>query len=309
MDLSGQLIKGTGAYEVKEVSVESGNLLLKGTGLLTTGGWSKVGNTYVLDYDTSVSYLNVLNILTIGKRYRVKYHISANPDNIGLRFDTLNFFTQLSASSHVGMNEYEAVAITDDFYLRSRASDGESGLVIDYISLEEVPEGYPLLDKGSKYLECTSTGLIAIPSDQAYGEWEFSFCKFGDANAVSVYVISNEVGYFVSPTINGYIVYSGGSEQVNIDRVNGSSSLVTVRGGGNGSSELGAWHRLKVTRTLDGVWTLQIKGGSYGTDDWTTLAVSGAGIDNTYKKSKYIVVDLDTGDRIANLEMRNIVRQ
>jgi len=65
------------------------------------------------------------------------------------------------------------------------------------------------------------------------------------------------------------------------------------------------WYRIKITRSSIGVFTVYIKGGSFG-DDYVLVDVTGGagtnpGTDNTYTTSNYFVVDLDPGDEISNV--------
>jgi hypothetical protein len=52
---------------------------------------------------------------------------------------------------------------------------GETYEVKNFVVEELDP--LPTITDGTKYLECTSNGTIAIPSKQAYGTWEFDLTK------------------------------------------------------------------------------------------------------------------------------------
>ena len=71
---------------------------------------------------------------------------------------------------------------------------------------------------------------------------------------------------------------------------------------------INTWYRIKITRTQSGVITFYIKGGTYG-NNWVLVSTTnGAGTnpitDNTYLASNFLVVDIDAGDRFANLIMK-----
>jgi hypothetical protein len=183
-------------------------------------------------------------------------------------------------------------------------------LYISNVSISEIPS-LPSLDKGDKYLECTSDGTIAIVSDQAYGEWEWDWYKEGDANQLYFSCISDGIGENV--TNDSYIIFVGNTEPVWLRR-SGSAGNALPLASADSYIEMQTWYRFKLIRTLDGEFHLYIKGGGFGTNDWTLVSVTGGSgtnpvTDNSYTVSRYFVIDMDNGCRIANLEMRNIVRQ
>ena len=68
------------------------------------------------------------------------------------------------------------------------------------------------------------------------------------------------------------------------------------------------WYGIQFKNEADGEKTTNIKGGAFG-DSWNLVDVSGGSgsnpvVDATYSTSKYIVFDLDVGDRIALLEFK-----
>ena len=65
---------------------------------------------------------------------------------------------------------------------------------------------------------------------------------------------------------------------------------------------------------MDGEFYIYIRGGVFGVDDWTLVSVDGGTGTNpvtsaTITTSKYFLIDLDIGDRIANIVMRKAVAQ
>jgi hypothetical protein len=141
-------------------------------------------------------------------------------------------------------------------------------------------------------------------------EYELDFYKAADGNAI--------YNAFISSTINaayqafdGYRWYVATNERIDLQRMSiGSNSVIfgtqTIFIANN------TWYRIKITRTLNGEFSLYIRGGDFGNDDWTLMtALSGSNpvTDNTHKGSIYNVFDLDVGDRIANVIMRKGVQQ
>jgi hypothetical protein len=322
MDLSGKLIEGTGSYVIKEVAppVESGQLLVNNDFSAWTADdpddWNistEDAGSYVTEVSGKCRIVRdgssmVLSqaACTVGRRYVVTVKTTSYDGTGDLR---INGHTAIKYDiTGVGIIEWYFIASSSSFTLTSL--DG-CDITIDWVTLEEVPEGYPILDKGDKYLECTTDGSIAIASDQAYGEWEWDWYKEGDANQLYFSCISDGIGENV--TNDSYIVFVGNTEPVWLRRT-GSAGNALPLASANSYIEMQTWYRFKLIRTLDGEFHLYIKGGRFGTNDWTLVSVTGGSgtnpvTDNSYTVSRYFVIDVDGGCRIANLEMRNIVRQ
>jgi len=162
---------------------------------------------------------------------------------------------------------------------------------------------------GTKYLECTSTGTIAIPSKQAYGTWEFDFNK--SAGTTYLMFISDRqngtyndmVGYTFAIIITGVpnLIKSSVGSYLNLN--------YTAAGYVNNYN----WYRYKLTRTINGSFTVYIKGGSFG-NNWTLVSTTGGSgtnpvTDNTYNASNYFTLKLNSGDKIANIKIYDGVRQ
>jgi len=164
------------------------------------------------------------------------------------------------------------------------------------------------LDVGTKYLECTSNGTNAFHSDVAYGIWEFSVYTGG--NYAVTYLTCN------SPTIDSEDGY-----KLTLYKTDGWISLIKEDDGvnnvffetDNNYIEANTWYGIKITRTTDGEFTVYIKGGNFG-DTYQLVDVTGGSgtnptTDNTYTTSKYVVTDLDDGDAITNIKIKNGVKR
>ena len=305
MNLTGQFIKGTGAYEVKEIAPPAvGNLATNGdfaTGDFT--GWSGNGTTEWSVVDNKVVASGAgfrsltQSIVEIGKYYLVELEITSYTSGKLLINQTIDYYFNEEAGRQSVI--YKADSTT--FTLTGQNAE----MYFTNIIITELPEGYPLLDVGSKYLECTSAGSVAFPSSIAYGTWEFSVYKGVGSNIINIRILSeNPIG-----TGNRYTVQIANSEGINFFRdttliISSISSYI----------ENNTWYRFKVTRTLDSEFSLYIKGGDFGTDDWTLVSTTGGTgsnprVDNTYTESQYLVLDLDVSDRIANISISNQVEQ
>ena len=167
---------------------------------------------------------------------------------------------------------------------------------------------YPLLDKGDKYLECTSAGAVAVPNHIAFGTWEFDFYKGLDAGLMMFAFICDDAKANVASVAEKYQFDILSTELLRINEAGSSNIWTTVAS----YISLNTWYRIRITRTKDGQFTTYIKGGDFGIDDWTTVvpnAGSNPFTDLTYTKSEYFVFDCDPGDRIANLKITDQVKQ
>ena len=302
MDLSGQLIKGTGSYEVKQIAppVESGQLMVNGD--FATGdstGWNTyqcdvavINNEASINY-TTFSYGSLTQArLTIGRYYKHTFYLKKYGTTTAI-----NFFDGVETALSSVTTDFQKFI----FYRKATAVDlgitvsglSNGGAILKSYSVEELPEGYPLMDKGMKYLECTAVGSVVFPTDQAYGEWEWDWYKteLGDIQ-VSLFNDNKEAG---SDT-GRYRLDVLGSEGIRFvvdDTVLTSTST--------GYIDINTWYRFKVTRTLDGEFYFYIKGGSFGNNDWTLIESTFTNpiTNNTYNSGSYLIVYSKVGDRIS----------
>jgi len=156
-------------------------------------------------------------------------------------------------------------------------------------------DGTDGLDIGTKFLQCDSVGNCAIQSKTAYGEWEFDIYNKG---TLSIRFISADT----LGITNLYLVtfYSDGRLRLRKDGTNLISKLA-------GYLSLNTHYRIKVTRTKSGLFTVYIKGGTFGNNDWTTV---GSVIENTYTESNYIVLYSSVvGGSVGKFKVQNEIRQ
>ena len=321
MDRSGTWVSGSGEYVWGEIAppIESGQLLLNNKFENWTGDdpddWS-VSNEDVVNYITEVSSgarmvsdgsaainMSNSNTVIIGRSYHIKIYFSSISGGVRLFLSTGTGL--LEDITTVGLHEFTFVP-TATASIKLQRVVGGCDAIIDWVTIEEVPEGYPLMDKGMKYLENTVAGTVAFPSDQAYGEWEFDWYKGVDTNSLVVMYISPN--HNLSSYTGTYGVQISNDEQIRIIK-NGSAIMRSAVS----YIDINTWYKIKITRTLDGEFYFYIKGGSFRVNDWTLIDYSILGtnpiIDTTYVSSKYFLLDLDAGDRIANIQMKKAVQQ
>ena len=163
------------------------------------------------------------------------------------------------------------------------------------------------LDKGTKYLQCSVAGTIAIPSKQAYGTWEFAWYKGGDGNQTYAYFINDK-----NIINDGYVYWMSNAERIGLLKITGGGVNSLSYSAGS-YININTWYKSKITRTLNGEFYHYIKGGAFG-NTWTLVSVTG-GVgtnpvtDNTYATSEYFVLDFDAGDRIALINIQQGVEQ
>jgi len=195
--------------------------------------------------------------------------------------------------------------------LSSEPADGTAYTPTDWIkgtgsySIQEMTASESYLPKGTKYLRCKTAGTIAIPSNQAYGTWEWDWYKGADGNQILISLNSNNNIDIL--TRYYFQVYT--NERIGINNtLYTTTSYITNN----------TWYRIKIARTNAGVFTVLIKGGSFvptvGYDSWTLISTTGGigsnpVLDQAYSTSNFLVLDLDSGDRFANLLLTNGIKQ
>jgi len=101
------------------------------------------------------------------------------------------------------------------------------------------------LDIGTKYLENTSAGTIALQSKQAYGEWEFDLYKSGIVQSEYINFISDRIGSYNSSL--GYHIRRGLDGELFLRLANYGSPSVLFQTA-NSYIDINTWYRLKVAR-------------------------------------------------------------
>ena len=197
--------------------------------------------------------------------------------------------------------EYEPVGST----LPRNWIPGTGAYVIKELTAQDSVLKY--LDVGTKYLECATAGSLSILCKQAYGTWEFDLYK--GADLIRIHFISDRPETYINE--NGYMVILGDDESVALQRKD--AGAVTRFASNVSYIANTTWYRIRVTRTLDGEFTMWIKGGTFG-DVYTLVDTTGGSpanpeVDNVYTISNYFVLDLDVGDRISGISIKEGVIQ
>jgi hypothetical protein len=154
------------------------------------------------------------------------------------------------------------------------------------------------INVGDKYAKCTSPGQAYFQSEQAYGTWEFDVYKASDASSLWVILTSNDK----SPlTIGGYDLRISSSEAVQL----ASTASLYLFESAVSYVNINTLYRFKVTRTHAGVFTVYIKGGSFGSD-WTLVSAEGSGTNPvtnaSYTTSEYSGINAFANDQVSNFK-------
>jgi hypothetical protein len=159
------------------------------------------------------------------------------------------------------------------------------------------------LKKGTKQLTAIGAGSIYLPSKQAYGIWEFDFYRGGVGQTVGSAFICKEV----IPVANftGYDIILASDSRIYLRRLTGggAANLFTTAASYLEANKI---HRIKLTRTSSGVFTMYIKGGSFGSEYQLVSVVGGTGTnpvtDNTHGISNIQRYSFDIGCKIGNIK-------
>lgn len=307
------LFGGTGAYTIEQINISEGELLKNGE-LENDANWWNLGvNWHYSDKKLFCDGLQTGLIFypqqygvfsnSIGKKYRAKFTISdyvsgsirlflANNTNGAIRNANGTYIEDLT----INLNQYN-----DNFYF---ATDADFVGAVSSISITEI-QPLPDLKQGTKYLQFTTAGTVSIPSKTAYGTWEFDWFKVGEGNEIKFNFISDgQNGY--STYEKCYCIYIGSTETVRLHTANGSTPQALFYTAENYIKN-NTWYRIKVIRSITGIFTVYIKGGSFG-DNYVLVSTTGGSgtnpmTNNTYTTSNYFVLNLGAGDRVANIRI------
>ena len=294
----------------------------------TIGGESN-SLRFTTDNTSGQHFIQKNAIVESGKIYQVsfKYYIPSGQSNIdGIRLfgiggaissiltttDAWTTYTKTFTSIREGFQIYgydganlnwQDAGGDDVFYIKNFIVKELDGTTKD-----RTPQGNDGTVSGAtvKYdgLVNTGAGIAYINQDKAYGTWEFDVNKGADGNALVIAFIND----LASRSSNdGYEIELGVTETIYlVERIDGAYNPLFITAASY--IAINTDYRIKITRSLAGVFTVYIKGGTFGWDDWTTVSVAGGSgtnpvTDTTYTTSNYLVADLDNTDTISNLKI------
>lgn len=163
-------------------------------------------------------------------------------------------------------------------------------------------------EKGNKILRLnsqsgTSRTQIRLPSDAAYGHWEFYFRQNFSASNLNrsfIFLIAdrNDLNYLDGSEVNGYALRTGeNGDPKKLRLVRFDNGNPTVILDTDTILQEGTGYRVRVDRTQDGEWTIR---ASTGYDSQPNMSV-GKVTDSTYNQSNYFGLFL----RYTNANRKN----
>ena len=295
-----------GAYTVNTFNKQSGEIVNNG-GFDIDSSWTKVGTSI---QDGVVKFINVSSangvyqtgILGVGKKYEITFTI-LNYVSGGVYVRAGNTSSQIYGEN--GTFTIDLLA-TQNTVLYVLSSGSDTKLELDNISAIEIDPLETITD-GTNYLENLTAGRKVILSSQAYGSWEFDLYKGNNANP-RVHIISDSTSAYNS--FQGYMLYIYQDTKVThftMSTGSGGSALMVTNS--DFVKDL-FWYNVKITRDRNNEFTFLIKGPFFtstpGYDGWTLVSLSSGlnpRVNSNYTTSNYFVIDLDPGDRIANIKL------
>ena len=198
------------------------------------------------------------------------------------------------AGWHTDFGVHESVAAVASGFLENSPFVVDSGSF--KISSEEID------GELCKVIECVTTGICYVPTslfgqtptEAAFGEWQFWVNKTGAATETRILFVSDVVGGETAAGQDGYSFQINGAERL---------AVLEMTAGGLSNKYLSdvsevstaTWYRFTITRTSEGVCSLYTNGVLAGN------AIDGSNpfTDTTVVDSKYLILELDAGDKIA----------
>ena len=296
---------GTGVYKTEEISgQDTSDIVTNGdfddqTAWTKEAGWSVANG--VASQSGSAGYsadLSQVAGIVPGAMYRVSFEITAWTQGT---IQIIPGYDAASSNAAEGssLGKYSEVVVAGSnslIYIHGKTTSVFIGS-IDNVVVERVF----LNPNGTKYLQCTTAGTIGFQNDEAYGTWEFDIYKGADANNLGVGFILDSIKERASSE-NGYWVGFNSTELIFLQEYtsgNPTNLFLTA----TSYIAINTWYRIKVTRTTTGVFTVYIKGGAFGNDYVQVVEASGDNpvTDNTHTTNNYCTLDIDVGDRVANI--------
>lgn len=260
-----KLVSGSGS--VAERVIEQGELVTNGGFDGATTGWSNIGGVNsstissvaggvsgnclkLLSTSTGGGYGYQIIPTVVGHRYKlILWHKNGNEKGdlylgtgVANRQYVLDNYDDFEWTEH----SIEFVATTTTTYINLRTYSGTPSYTLwDNISVVEIPS-LPNQKTGDKYLKQLTAGISAIPSKQAYGEWEFDVNKGADWNSPNCQFISGDNGV-INTTSLGYRVLLLNDESINLQINNGGTFNYLFRTAISYIAN-NTWYRLKVAR-------------------------------------------------------------
>lgn len=224
--------------------------------------------------------------------------------NLGSVISDLKFYTSLLSDTEIQdyNNQFASQSyLSDNFSDEPLNATGTvpSGWIAGTGSYKVVANSNPAAFQGSgeRYIECVTAGTLSLPSTQAYGTWEFDFYKATTTNYIQIGLANDKASIIGA---RGYVFSAPASLKYHISREDSWPTGLDFYQTSSSYLQNNNWYRTKITKSYDGTWNAYIKGGTFGNN---YVMVHSALNNNTYTTGNYFVLDIDPGDRLANLHI------
>jgi len=156
------------------------------------------------------------------------------------------------------------------------------------------------LSMGEKYMSILSSGVIGLPSKQAYGTWEFDVKPYASSGGVQIHFIAQSV--ITRNSGDNYNITFASDNVIRVGRKTIWQLINSTTGYIDGES-----YSMKITRNYSNSFNVYIKGGEYGNDYVLLSADTGSNpfSDSTYTTSNYFNVEMyNTSSQIKNIVLK-----
>jgi hypothetical protein len=298
----------SGTWKLAENVISNTQLSIGAPNFSTNVGWNLSGATISGGIYTGttggLNYCTSNVTLVAGKRYKIDVNILTSSNNAKVYVGGKN-----TGTLPVG---FSTVYVVMDTVSNQLVGFNDLVGTSDYLSITEAPQ-LETMTNGTKYLENVSSGVIGIPSNTAYGSYEFDWYKGADSNTFALAIVNNKNITWGGDLGGSYWFQVSSNESLRLLKGNVSDIMNTA----NSYIANNTWYRVRITRSTAGVFTMLIKGGAFtptaGYDGWTLVSVSGGSgtnpvTDTTTTTSSYLVIQASTGDRVANIVIKDGIK-
>jgi len=215
------------------------------------------------------------NIMTAESTYRVRgYARGDGTAKPSIRFYGTDMWVGTTSTSWQEIDFVGIAPAGDPGWLSLRGVTTVLGTYVEFddLTCQELTTN----TEPTRVIECKTAGLLYMPSDQAYGTWEWSWKKSAASNYS--FNFGNQPTVWNDASFDGYLFQVNNAEALALFRITGGSSSVLTR---SLTSYIAAdtWYQTRITRSHLGVFSVYIRGGIWS--EWTLTSSASAGTNPT----------------------------
>ncbi len=239
----------------------------------------KIGQAYMISYESKTTFASSSFYLDIADTTpAISDRTTHSPD-----FKSSTYFiTNTKNTGFIDVNLYHNVTAP---VLPEHQAQFRNVKVLEVSPLDS-------LMTGTQYFQAPTAGTMYLASNQAYGTWEFDVYRASGSNEILVGLIADSLGSGWTSNYS-FAFRNNGLMQI-LKNGNILSSSV-------GSYSHSVWWGIKMTRDQNGRFLVKLKSR---VSPYTTIIDR---TDNSFNFSNYLILDLDAGDRVANIRLSPVV--